>query len=176
MVTQEELVQYIEKGLSQGFNIDYIKETLIQHGHDESRVNEVIKIVRDIKHTPKVEKHLERLKQKKKSSKVFIGIIIILAAIILILAVINVKNKLSEKEIETSLEQVSKLSAAIDEKQNMIDQKIKEIQELDLSVEDKEELIEQQLEEIQELNEYIKEERRKTRDLLLELMGIILKK
>lgn len=176
MATQEELVKYIEKGLSQGFNIDYIREVLVQHGHDESRVNESIKIVRDIQHEPAVEKHLERLKPQKKTNKIYLGITIILVAIIVILAATNIKNKLSEKEIEDSLEQVSKLSAAIDKKQDIIDQRIKEIEDLDLSVDDKEKLIQQQLEEIQELNKYIKEERKKTRDLLLELMGIILKK
>ncbi len=176
MATQEELVEYIEKGLRQGFNIDYIKQMLVQHGHDESRVNESIKIVRDIKHEPAVEKHLERLKPKKAPNKIYIGITVILIAIIVILAVFNIKNKLSEKEIEDSLEKVSILSAEIDQKQDRIDQKIKEIQELDLSVEDKETLIQQQLKEIEKLNNYIKEERRKTRDLLLELMDILLKK
>lgn len=176
MATQEELVHYIEKGLSKGFNIDYIKDVLVQHGHDEARINETIKIVRDIRHKPTVEKHLEKLKPKKKENKIYFGITIILVAIIVILAVINVKNKLSEKEIEDSLEQVSKLSTIIDVKQDLIDKKIKEIQELDLSVDDKEKLIQQQLEELQELNKYIKEERTETRDLLLELMDIILKK
>ena len=176
MATQEELVEYIEKGLRQGFNIDYIKDVLVQHGHDVNRVNECIKIVRDIKHPPGIEKHLEKLKKTKTPSKAYIGITLILLIIIVILGINVIKNKLSEKEIEDSLEKVSKLSAEIDEKQDIIDQRIKEIQELDLTVEEKEELIQKQLEDIEELNEYIKEERKKTRDLLLELMDIILKK
>ncbi len=177
MTTQEELVQYIEKGLSQGFNIDHIKETLIQYGHDENSVNEAIKIVRDIKHPPAIEKHLEKLKKKKKDyGKIYIGITIILVLIIVILATFNIKNKLSKKEIETSLEEVGKLSSVIDERQDVIDLKIKEIQKMNLSIEDKEKLVQKQLEEIDKLNKYVKEERIKMRDLLLELMAHILKK
>lgn len=176
MATQEQLVEYIEKGLRQGFNIDYIKDTLIQYGHDESRVNEAIKIVRDIEHKPSIEKHLEKLKKKTDHTKIYISITLVLLVIIAILVVFNVKYKLSEEEIEEGLEQVSKLSSIIDEKQDLIDKKIKDIQELDLSVEDKEKLVQKQLEELNKLNEYIKEERKKTRDLLLELMDIILKK
>lgn len=177
MATQEELVQYIEQGLSRGFNIDYIKETLTQYGHDENRVNEAIKIVRDIKHPPAIEKHLEKFKKKKiEYGKVYIGIAVILVLIIIILATFNIKSRLSKKEIETTLEEVGKLSSVIDEKQDMIDLKIKEIQKLNLSTEDKEKLVQKQLEEVTKLNKYIKEERIKTRDLLLELMGHILKK
>ncbi len=176
MATQEELVEYIEKGLSQGFNIDYIRETLVQHGHDANRVNESIKIVRDIKHPPKVEKHLERLKPKTKTKKIYFAITALLVIIIIILAASNINNSMSEKEIESTLEEVSRLSSIIDEKQNIIDKKIKEIEDIDTNTDDKEGLIQQQLEDLKELNEYIKKERVKTRDLLLELMDFILKK
>lgn len=176
MATQEEIIQYIEKGLKQGFNIDYIKETLVNYGHNENRVNEAIKIVRDIKHSAPIEKHLEVLKKKTGGNKTYIGITIILLVIIGILGTITIKNKLSEAEIEDSLKEVDRLTTLIDENQNTIDRKIKDIEQMELTIEDKEELVEKQLDEINKLNEYIKEEREKTRDLLLELMAFILSK
>ena len=181
MATQEQLVQYIEEGLKKGFNIDHIRNVLIQHGHDEFRVNEAIKIVRDIPHSEKVDEHLdEKIRKKKHNYWPFIVIIILLSVVIAVLLSLDFADKQeakqTEKDIQERMQEVGILSSEIDEKQSEIDAQIKKIENLNTTIDQKEILVQQQIKEINKLNELFKKERNEIRALMLELVNFILSK
>jgi len=181
MATQEQLVKYIEDGLKRGFNIDHIRNVLIEHGHDDFRISEAIKIVRDIPHSETVEEHLdEKIRKKKPNYWPFIIVIVLLVGVIFVLLSLdfaeNQEAKETERDIQERMQEVGILSSEIDEKQSEIDAQIRKMENLNTTIEQKEILVQQQIKEINKLNELFKKERKEIRTLMLELVNFILSK
>ena len=68
-----QLVSYIEKNLSKGYNVDQLKIVLIQQGYSRAAVERAIKITEDrrpkhveIKEEPKIEPVVEPIVEEKK--------------------------------------------------------------------------------------------------------------
>ncbi len=175
------LVEYIQKGVKQGFNINYIKEVLIQNGHTKSSVDSAYQEVLSFKQPIEVEKHLEHAKVKRVSPTPFIIAIAVLCIILVVVGFFLFQSKQKEKlilesskEVESSIEDIDDLVFTLAEKQQTIDEQIKDIETLNLTAEQREDRIQEQLEELKELNEETKKGFIKIRDLLLDLANTML--
>ncbi|MFQ5620747.1 MAG: hypothetical protein ACE5FT_02810 [Candidatus Nanoarchaeia archaeon] len=162
----EKLVDYIKKGVKQGFNTDYIRKVLHKHGYSKSEVEFAI---------AKATGH--KAKPKQKPTMLAVAIVTVCCILILILLGGYSKSRaktaeLSEqveeqgRSVQQYLDQVADLTQEIDAKEKTIDQQLKELRSKDITLEEKDDVID----ELDFIYQKMKQERRDVRDLLVELL------
>lgn len=167
------LVEYIRKGLGQGFNVAYIKEVLIKHGYKIDEVDAAMGAA-----TVRKEQEPRKI---GRSRPLLIGGIAVLGIAFLFLVIsferesqltggvtlVNLEQKLTVQEY---LDQLAELSEKIDDKEGSIEKQIELIKELQFDVDQKDQVIA----ELENLYKAIKKEREEVKDLLLELLDEII--
>lgn len=162
----EKLIDYIRKGVQQGFNVAYIKDVLLKHGYKQAEIDTAM--------VAATASSQEEERTPRNFRNVMIGGVVIIALLFVIvlvnkgnnitwLTVEDIENKLTVQEY---LDQIGELSEKIDRKELTIETHIKLIKDLEFDVEEKDKVIE----EIDMLYKAIKKEREEVKGLLLELL------
>jgi|GEM_PF-3686085 len=168
------LEDYMKKGLEKGFNINYIKNTLIQHGHSPKKVETAANNIGGLRYPEKLKPHLEDAGLVKKSSRASMMLTIVLIALIISLGFIAVDyfvNKSKVQKAESKLDEIKELGVNIDDLSATMKNQLNLLKEKDLSIEEKEKIIEEQIKTIENINTKIENQRLKVNELLLEIMN-----
>ena len=166
-MVDEKLIDYIRKGVQQGFNVAYIKDVLLKHGYKQAEIDTAM--------VAATASSQEEERTPRNFRNVMIGGVVIIALLFVIvlvnkgnnitwLTVEDIENKLTVQEY---LDQIGELSEKIDRKELTIETHIKLIKDLEFDVEEKDKVIA----EIDMLYKAIKKEREEVKGLLLELLG-----
>ena len=163
----EKLIEYIKKGMTQGFNTEYIKKVLLKHGYSKTEIDFAI-----AKATG------DKLREPQQKPTLFlVGVVTVAALLIIVLLGGLTKTSLQKAElaeiveeqevsVQNYLDKVADLSEEIDAKEKTIDQQIKELRDKELTLEEKDNI----LNDMSFLYQKMKQERRDVRDLLIELL------
>jgi len=168
------LEDYMKKGLEKGFNINYIKNTLIQHGHSPKKVETAANNLGGLRYPEKLKPHFEEAGLAKKGSKSSVILTIILVALIVSLAFITTNyfvNKSKVQKAESKLDEIKQLGVNIDDLSATMKNQLNLLKEKDLSIEEKQKIIEEQIKTIEDINTKIESQRKKVNELLLDIMN-----
>jgi len=168
-MVDEKLIDYIRKGVQQGFNVAYIKDVLLKHGYKQENIDTAM-----VAATTSSSQEEERTPGNFKRNVLIGGVVII--ALLFVIVLVNKGNNLTgvavkdienELTVQEYLDQIGELSEKIDRKELTIETHIKLIKDLKFNVEEKDKVIA----EIDMLYKAIKKEREEVKGLLLELLG-----
>ncbi|TKJ17483.1 hypothetical protein CEE44_03030 [Candidatus Woesearchaeota archaeon B3_Woes] len=165
---------YIKKGLEKGFNIKYIKEVLIKHGHSSSNVETAANNIIGLRYPEKLKPHLDEVrteKQKTKSPKWLYALIIILILISGFFVVNYLLNRSEVGKVQSQLDEIENIGVDIDDLSTTMKTQMALIKEKDLTIDEKEKIIEDQIKTIEKINDKIQEQKTKLNSLLLDIMN-----
>ena len=163
---------YIKKGLEKGFNIGYIKETLVKHGHDSDRVETAANNVKGLKVPDQIKPHIEEETKPKQKYPVFLTIFVIILLVALGFFIVNYFSNISKVEkVQSQLEEVQELGVTIDDLSTTLKTQSNLLKQKDLTIEEKEKIIEDQVDLIDEVNEKIETQRLKLNEIILDLLN-----
>jgi len=166
-MVDEKLIDYIRKGVQQGFNVAYIKDVLLKHGYKQADIDTAM-----VAATASSQEG-ERPPRNFKRNVMIGGVVII--ALLFVIVLVNKGNNITwltvedienELTVQEYLDQMGELSEKIDRKELTIETHIKLIKDLEFDVEEKDTVIA----EIDMLYKAIKKEREEVKGLLLELL------
>jgi len=166
------LEEYLKKGLEKGFNVGYIKETLIRHGHDSESVETAANNVKGLKVPEQLKDHVEEEPVRKSKTPIILYALIIILLLITSFFVVNYFiNKSKVEEVKSELEEVQELGIDIDDLSDAIKTQSDLIKQKDLTIDEKEKIIEDQIKLIDEINDKIETQRTKLKEILLDIMN-----
>ena len=168
------LEDYIKNGLEKGFNIKYIKEVLIKHGHSPDNVETATNNIMGLKYPEKLKPHLEEVKSKKQRSRypvVLYVLIIILFVISIFFVVDYFLNRSEMVKAQSQLEEIEKIGVSIDDLSATMKIQLALIKEKDLTIGEKEKIIEDQIKTIEEIKNKIENQQTKLKALILDIMN-----
>ncbi len=168
------LEDYLKKGLEKGFNISYIKDILIKHGHSEESVETAANNILGLKYPEKLKPHLEEegsVSGRKSNSFVLTAFVIILILFIGFFAFNYFSNRSTMGEVKSQLEEIKDLGVGIDDLSSTIRTQSALLKEKDLTLDEKEKIINDQLKLIDQIDIKIEEQRTKLNDLILDIMN-----
>ena len=174
-MADQRLIDYVKKGLKQGFNVDYIEEVLLKHGYKIGEVNDAM--MEATAPIPETAPPKNNNKSFMIAGALFAGIILLF----LLFSVQQGKNNItghvvsdvdSELTLQDYLDKVGELSDNIDKKETTIEEQIGFIKELQFSVDEKDQVVS----EIERLYKAIKKEREEVKDTLVELLQEIIER
>lgn len=161
----DKLIDYVKKGVKQGFNTDYIRKVLTKHGYSKAEIEFAI---------AKAAPHKVTYKPTKEHKMWFTTGAAVVAIILLLLLGTWMQAQTEKKtlqrevvegqrDVQNYMDKVAELSEEIDAKERTIDQQIEDLKA-------KDDQNQQLLKDIDVLYKSIKEERSQVRDLLVELL------
>lgn len=165
---------YIKNGLEKGFNIKYIKEVLIKHGHSPDNVEKASNNIMGLKYPDKLKPHLDEVKtetQKPKSSKALYALIVILILISGFFVVNYLLNRSEVGKVQSQLDEIKDIGVDIDDLSATMKTQMALLKEKDLTIDEKEEIIEDQIKTIEEINNKIEEQKTKLNSLILDIIN-----
>ena len=168
------LEEYIKKGLERGFNINYIKETLVKHGHSKGQVETSANNIMGLKYPEKLKPHLEEESGSSKRPKYKFVVIILIIIILLITSIFvysYISNRTNITMVKSKLAEIQELGGDIDDLSSELKTQTELIKEKDLTIEEKEKIIEDQIKLIDEINGKIETQRTRLKQLLLDIMN-----
>lgn len=168
------LEDYIKNGLERGFNIKYIKEVLIKHGHSTDNVEKASNNIMGLKYPEKLKSHLEEVKGEKQRSRypVMLYVLVIILFVITIFFVVDYSLNRSEMvKAQSQLEEIEKIGISIDDLSATMKIQLALIKEKDLTIEEKEKIIEDQIKTIEEIKNKIDDQQTKLKALILDIMN-----
>ncbi len=169
------LEDYIKKGLERGFNIGYIKETLIKHGHNPEKVDTAANNIAGMKYPKELKPHIEESmgysSSRPKYSALLILTVIILLIICSFFAVNYFKGRSRVNAVQSELDEIEELGVSIDDLSITMKTQLKLLKEKDLTIEEKEKIIEEQIEVIEEINGKFEIQKKKINNVLLDIMN-----
>jgi len=169
------LEDYIKKGLERGFNVNYIREVLVQHGHHHIKVETAVSNIMGLRYPEELKPHLEESrKHGKKSKLIILSLSVFVVILLLVTSFLVINYLLSKQEVEkaqTELEEVRALGVNIDDLSETMRTQLALVKEKDLTIEEKEEIIQEQIDLIEQINSNIEEQRRKINEIMLDIMN-----
>ena len=160
----DKLVEYIQKGMKQGFNTDYIRKVLLKHGYSKAEVEFAIAQATG---EPRPKEH----KMIFIASGTVVGLLLLLLLIGFLQSRVETRSLQQEvvqkeKTAQDYLDQVADLTQKIDVKERTIEQQLDALRKQESLLKEKDTVVT----DMQLLYAQIKEERREVRDLLVELL------
>ena len=169
------LEDYLKKGLEKGFNINYIKRILINHGHSDESVETAANNILGLKYPEKLKPHLDEEKGssrgKSKYSFILNAFVIILILLVGFFAFNYFSNRDTMGEVKSQLEEIKELGVGIDDLSGTIRTQSTLLKEKDLTLDEKENIINDQLKLIDQIDTKIDEQRTKLNALILDIMN-----
>lgn len=167
------LEDYIKKGLEKGFNINYLKEVLIERGHPKSKVDVAASNISGLKYPEKLRPHLEEASSKPRMNKSWLltAFVIVLLVIIAFFAYNYFSDRAKVANVESKLDEIKELGLSIDDLSTTMKTQLDLMKEKDLTIEEKEKIVSEQIKTIDEINGKIKEQRTKLNELILDIMN-----
>lgn len=169
------LEDYIKKGLERGFNLNYIKDILIQHGHNPEKVETAANNVMGLKYPEKLKPHIDEVSGrsgKMPAVTYFLyGVVFILLILVGLFAYGYMSNRSQVMQAKSELEEVQQLGVNIDDLSASVKAQLELVKQKDLTIEEKQKIINEQINTIEEINNKMEIQRQKLRDILLDLMN-----
>jgi len=171
MNNHDKLVQYIKRGRQKGFAVDFLRQSLIEHGYHKKEVN------RAISHAtggPQKEQARQRV-------KILLGATSIIAVVLLVILILSYSNQqkqigvlseqvqLTHEAAQAYLHELDIINIEIEEREKRIEQKITLLKQTEQSPQ-----MQDLVNELEQLHQSIKNERKETRNLLWELLTAII--
>jgi len=161
----DKLIDYVKKGVKQGFNTEYIRKVLKKHGYSKAEVEFAI---------AKAAPHKISYKPTKEHKMWFTMGITVVAIVLILFFGTWMQSQAEQKtlqrevvegrrDVQSYLDKVADLSEEIDARERTIDQQIEDLKATDTENQ-------HLLKEIDVLYKSIKDERMQVRNLLLELL------
>jgi len=175
---KEKLVKYLKECQEKGYNIDYVKQQLIDKGWNRATVQAAADEIKG------VHRDIQVVEMKTQKSLLYPTVIVILLVVILGMIAYQTAETPEQKGIVDAIDkdQLQDFLSRIEQQDNELSaqqQKIRdELDRLDdsaLSLSEKEEIIKEQRIELEKLYAQSEQQRNEVRDLLLELMNNIFK-
>ena len=174
MSSDQEIEDYIRKGLARGFNIKHIRDVLMKAGHSRPDIDRSIRM---ILHPENVHNKREVFNKQRRNHAIIMVLVAVLIVVFSALVYVSFNEKpaaidtLEKETFQQQLKQIDALSSEINQKQDNIEKQLTIIENMDSTLENKEQLIAEQIAKIRELNDYVKQERSGMRDLLLTIIN-----
>jgi DNA-binding transcriptional MerR regulator len=166
------LEDYIKKGLEKGFNISYIKDVLIQHGHSTNKVETAANNIKGLKYPEKFRPQIEEESENRRSYPwLLTSFVILLLLLISFFAYNYFANQEKVVKVESKLDEIQALGVSIDDLSKTMATQMQLIKDKDLTIEEKQNIIEDQIETIEEINKKITQQRSKLNELILDIMN-----
>lgn len=167
----DKLVEYVERGVKQGFNTEYIRKVLLKHGYSKAEVEFAI-----AKGAPDRVTYKPTKEHKLWLSTAAAAVAVVLLILFGLWLQSHAKERALESELvekeqdaQNYLDRVATLSEEIDAKERTIDQQIEELKAKDTQNQ-------QLLQDIDQLYKEIKHERTEVRDMLLQLLQDVIRR
>jgi uncharacterized coiled-coil protein SlyX len=168
------LEDYIKKGLERGFNLSYIKQVLIDHGHSGSKVDTAASNVSGLRFPEKLRPHLEdegAVRPKFNYNILLTVFVVILLLIVAFFTYSYFANRTKVQHVESKLDEIKALGVSIDDLSDTMKTQLELVKEKDLTIDEKEKIISDQIKTIDEINKKIQEQRSKVNELILDIMN-----
>ncbi len=168
------LENYIKKGLEKGFNIKYIKEVLIKHGHNPDDVETATNNIAGLKYPEELKPHLEEegIYRQKPKSPVWLYVLVVVLFVIISLFTVNYfLDRSNIEKAQSQLEEIQEIGISVDDLSTTIKTQLALIKEKDLTIDEKAKIIEDQIDLIEEAQGKIEQQRVKINDLILDIMN-----
>jgi len=171
MNNHDKLVQYIKRGRQKGFAVDFLRQSLIEHGYHTKEVNRAISHATG---NPQKEQARQRV-------KILLGATSIIAVVLLVILILSYSNQqkqigvlsdqvqLTHEAAQAYLDELDTINLDIEEREKRIEQKITLLKQAEQSPQ-----IQDLVKELEQLHQSIKTERKETRNLLWELLTAII--
>ena len=169
------LEEYIKQGLEKGFNINYIKDVLTQHGHPHDRVHTAANNVMGLQYPDSLKPHLDEVRKSSGGSPWMIlalsGIVVVLLIATVWLIVANTNQRQVVAEAQSDLEDIQSLGYDIDDVSDAIKEQNELLRQKDLSISEKERIINDQIARIEDANSKIDAQRKALNTILIDLLN-----
>ena len=169
------LEEYIKQGLEKGFNINYIKDVLIQHGHHHDKVHTAANNVMGLQYPDHLKPHLDEARKRSGGNPLLLWTLGVAVVILIIITVWLIAASMSQRHtIQQASNELSHIQGIGNDVQD-ITTAIKTQNELlkdrDLTIAEKEKIIKDQVRLIDNAHSKLEDQRQKLNVLLLDLLN-----
>lgn len=166
---------YFERGEKQGFSREFIRQTLLDKGHDYQSVNYVYNTFL----TEEKEREFAQLQSQRqgpslpKMFALIVGAVLLAGGILFFAFSDGGVTGYAVKDAQAQLDDITQLNNEITAEKMELESQLQLLKQADLTIEQKNQIIQQQIEQLDVLHRKMNQERDQIRQLLWELLNTI---